>query len=99
MSYEIRLSDNVKGGIGVSETMETTIQRMAVQLKSLDVQIEVLKALMERTQTEVANKAKQSTTRSFASLYGILKGQCESNEEDIAAVEYRLEKTFLEKIT
>lgn len=68
----------------MSEMLETTIQRMATQLKSLEAQLEVLKALMKRTQTT-------DTTRSFASLYGILKAQCESREEDIVAVEYRLE--------
>ena len=68
----------------MSEAMEITIERMAIQLKSLEVQLKVLKTLMKRTQTT-------DTTCSFASLYGILKGQCESREEDIAAVEYRLE--------
>ena len=69
----------------MSVPMETTtINRMATQIKSLEAQLEVLKALMKRTQTT-------DTNRSFASLYGILKEQCESREEDIAAVEYRLE--------
>jgi hypothetical protein len=51
------------------------------QIKTLEVQLTVLKAQVQRLSTPTA-------PHSFADLYGILSGKVDSREEEIDAVQY-----------
>jgi hypothetical protein len=58
--------------------------RLATQVKSLELQLTVIKEQLKRL-----NPAKP--TKPFADLYGILAGKISSSEEDINAVRYSFE--------
>jgi hypothetical protein len=51
------------------------------QIKTLEVQLTVLKAQVQRLSTPTA-------PHSFADLYGILAGKIDSSEEEIDAMQY-----------
>lgn len=55
------------------------IDHLASRVKSLELQLKALKAQLANDQTE-----------SLASLHGMLRGQCNSTEADIARATYRL---------
>ena len=57
------------------------IDHLASRIKSLELQLKVLKA-------QLANETNQ--TESLASLHGVLRGQSNSTEADIALATYRL---------
>jgi hypothetical protein len=54
---------------------------LLAQVKSLEVQLAVVKAQVQRLSTPTA-------PHSFIDLYGILSGQADSSEEEIDAVQY-----------
>ncbi len=60
-----------------------TLETLACRIRSLELQLTVLKASVERL-------GPQKGKRSFAELYGILKGVSETTEEELAAAEYQL---------
>ncbi len=53
------------------------------QIKSLELQLQILQAKLRKEQ-------QKSPKKSFGDLYGLLKGQAESTEEEIDAVLYQL---------
>lgn len=53
------------------------------QIKSLELQLQILKAKLGKEQQKFPAK-------SFGELYGLLKNQAESTEEEIDAVLYKL---------
>lgn len=55
------------------------------QLKSLEAQLRVMKALVGRSQEEEAFER-----RSFGDLFGSLSDQAESSEEEIDAILYKM---------
>ena len=55
------------------------------QLKSLEAQLRVMKALVGRSPEEEA-----SEHRSFGDLFGSLSDQAESSEEEIDAILYKI---------
>jgi hypothetical protein len=57
---------------------------MQSQLKGLELQIQLLKAKLQKSQFQ------QAPPKYFGDLYGLLKGQVESTEEEIDAVLYRV---------
>jgi hypothetical protein len=54
---------------------------LPAQIKSLEAQLAVVKAQVQRLSTPTA-------PQSFADLYGILSGKVDSSEEEIDAVQY-----------
>lgn len=57
---------------------------MQSQLKGLELQVQLLKAKLQKS------KSQQAPPKFFGDLYGILKGQAESTEEEIEAALYRV---------
>lgn len=61
---------------------------MQSQLKGLELQIQLLKAKLQKSQSPPA------PPKYFGDLYGLLKGQVESTEEEIDAILYRVPMDF-----
>lgn len=61
-----------------------TEQTLAVQVKSLEAQLTVLKA-------QIKCLGAQSGVKTFGDLYGMLAGKVNSSEEEIEATQYRFE--------
>jgi hypothetical protein len=66
------------------KTPQVTAESLLSQIKSIEVQLAVLKAQVKRL-------CPTMPPQTFADLYGILAGQVESTEEDINAVLYQFE--------
>jgi hypothetical protein len=60
-----------------------TLEMLTARIRTLELQLAVLKASVEKL-------GARKPTRSFADLYGILKGKVESTEEEIKAAEYKV---------
>jgi hypothetical protein len=69
--------------------MEWTAEMLAARIKSLEVQLAVLKAQVKRLSAATPPKT-------FAELHGILAGAGDFTEEEIDSVLYRLDEKDLE---
>jgi hypothetical protein len=61
-----------------------TPEMLASRIRTLELQLAVLKASAEKM-------SDRKPTHRFADLYGILKGQSDTTEEEIEAAEYKVE--------
>lgn len=61
-----------------------TDELLAVKIRTLEVQLTVLKAQLQRTRLPMPQ-------RTFAELYGMLAGKVSSDEEEIEAAQFQFE--------